>query len=147
MKNRGYLMLEGIIALGILTMIITISFSIFSNSMGIKEKSINYFSREVNYRKNIEYFLEEVKSGKNMFIDNNKLYYEIFIKENGEPKKIILNYYFSGNMFFRKASNSEKREVFLDEIKGDFKLKNNLLRINFIYRGQEEEYIIYVKEK
>lgn len=147
MKNRGYLMLEGIIALGILIMIITISFSIFSNSMGIKEKSINYFSREVNYRKNIEYFLEEVKSGKNMFIDNNKLYYEIIIKENGEPKKIILDYYFSGNMFFRKASNSEKREVFLDEIKGDFKLKNNLLRINFIYRGQEEEYIIYVKEK
>lgn len=147
MKNRGYLMLEGIIALGILTMIITISFSIFSNSMRIKEKSVNYFSREVNYRKNIEYFLEEVKSGKNMFIDNNKLYYEIIIKENGEPKKIILDYYFSGNMFFRKASNSEKREVFLDEIKGDFKLKNNLLRINFIYRGQEEEYIIYVKEK
>lgn len=147
MKNKGYLMLEGIIALGILTMIITINFSIFSNSMKIKEKSIEYFNKEMDYRKNIEYFLKEAKSGKNMFMNNNKLYYEIFIKEKGEPKKIILNYYFSGNMFFRKASNSEKREIFLDEIKGNLKLKNNLLRVNFIYRGQEEEYIIYVKEK
>lgn len=147
MKNKGYFMLEGIIVLGILTMIITISFSIFSNSLKIKDTTIKYFNSEINYRKNIEYFLKEANKGKNMFIDNNKLNYKIFIEENGKSKEINLTYYFSGNMFFRKASNSEKREVFLDNIKGNFKLKNNLLRIDFIYKGQEEEYIIYAKEK
>ena len=143
MKNKGYLALESIVVLGIISVIISASFLIFSNSLKVKNKILDFKNREINYRKNIEYFLDEVQQGKNVYIDKNKLKYEIFL----ENKIVGVYYYFSGTSFYRKASNSEKLEEFLEEIKGDFFLENNLLRIKFIFKGNEEEYVIYVQEK
>lgn len=143
MKNKGYLALESIVVLGIISIIISVSFSIFSNSLKVKNKILDFKSREINYRKNIEYFLSEVQQGKNVYIDKNKLKYEIFL----ENKIVGVYYYFSGTSFYRKVSNSEKLEEFLEEIKGEFLLENNLLRIKFIFKENEEEYVIYVQEK
>lgn len=143
MKNKGYLALESIVVLGIVSIIISASFLIFSNSLKVKNKILDFKNREMNYRKNIEYFLDEVHQGKNVYIDKNKLKYEILL----ENKKVVVYYYFSGTSFYRKASNSEKLEEFLEEIKGEFFLENNLLRIKFIFKGKEEEYVIYVQEK
>lgn len=143
MKNKGYLALESIVVLGIISIIISVSFSIFSNSLKVKNKILDFKSREINYRKNIEYFLSEVQQGKNVYIDKNKLKYEIFL----ENKIVGVYYYFSGTSFYRKASNSEKLEEFLEETKGEFLLENNLLRIKFIFKENEEEYVIYVQEK
>ena len=143
MKNKGYLALESIVVLGIISVIISASFLIFSNSLKVKNKILDFKNREINYRKNIEYFLDEVHQGKNVYIDKNKLKYEILL----ENKKVVVYYYFSGTSFYRKASNSEKLEEFLEEIKGEFFLENNLLRIKFIFKGNEEEYVIYVQEK
>lgn len=143
MKNKGYLALESIVVLGIISIIISVSFSIFSNSLKVKNKILDFKSREINYRKNIEYFLSEVQQGKNVYIDKNKLKYEILL----ENKIVGVYYYFSGTSFYRKASNSEKLEEFLEEIKGEFLLENNLLRIKFIFKENEEEYVIYVQEK
>lgn len=143
MKNKGYLALESIVVLGIISVIISASFLIFSNSLKVKNKILDFKNREINYRKNIEYFLDEVQQGKNVYIDKNKLKYEIFL----ENKIVGVYYYFSGTSFYRKASNSEKLEEFLEGIKGDFFLENNLLRIKFIFKGNEEEYVAYVQEK
>ena len=143
MKNKGYLALESIVVLGIISVIISASFLIFSNSLKVKNKILDFKNREINYRKNIEYFLDEVQQGKNVYIDKNKLKYEIFL----ENKIVGVYYYFSGTSFYREASNSEKLEEFLEEIKGEFFLENNLLRIKFIFKGKEEEYVIYVQEK
>lgn len=143
MKNKGYLALESIVVLGIISIIISVNFSIFSNSLKVKNRILDFKNREINYRKNIEYFLNEVQQGKNVYIDKNKLKYEIFL----ENKIVRVYYYFSGTSFYRKASNSEKLEEFLEEIKGDFFLENNLLRIKFIFREKEEEYVVYVQEK
>lgn len=143
MKNKGYLALESIVVLGIISIIISASFLIFSNSLKVKNKILDFKNREINYRKNIEYFLDEIQQGKNVYIDKNKLKYEIFL----ENKIVGVYYYFSGISFYRKASNSEKLEEFLEEIKGEFFLENNLLRIKFIFKGKEEEYVIYVQEK
>lgn len=143
MKNKGYLALESIVVLGIISIIISASFLIFSNSLKVKNKILDFKNREINYRKNIEYFLDEIQQGKNVYIDKNKLKYEIFL----ENKIVGVYYYFSGTSFYRKASNSEKLEEFLEEIKGEFFLENNLLRIKFIFKGKEEEYVIYVQEK
>lgn len=143
MKNKGYLALESIVVLGIISIIISVSFSIFSNSLKVKNRILDFKNREINYRKNIEYFLNEVQQGKNMYIDKNKLKYEIFL----ENKIVGVYYYFSGTSFYRKASNSEKLEEFLEGIKGDFFLENNLLRIKFVFKGNEEEYVAYVQEK
>ena len=143
MKNKGYLALESIVVLGIISIIISASFLIFSNSLKVKNKILDFKNREINYRKNIEYFLDEVHRGKNVYIDKNKLKYEIFL----ENKIVGVYYYFSGTSFYRKASNSEKLEEFLEGIKGDFFLENNLLRIKFIFKGNEEEYVAYVQEK
>ena len=143
MKNKGYLALESIVVLGIISIIISASFLIFSNSLKVKNKILDFKNREINYRKNIEYFLDEVHRGKNVYIDKNKLKYEIFL----ENKIVGVYYYFSGTSFYRKASNSEKLEEFLEEIKGEFFLENNLLRIKFIFKRNEEEYVAYVQEK
>lgn len=143
MKNKGYLALESIVVLGIISVIISASFLIFSNSLKVKNKILDFKNQEINYRKNIEYFLDEVQQGKNVYIDKNKLKYEIFL----ENKIVGVYYYFSGTSSYRKASNSEKLEEFLEEIKGEFFLENNLLRIKFIFKGNEEEYVIYVQEK
>lgn len=143
MKNKGYLALESIVVLGIISIIISASFLIFSNSLKVKNKILDFKNREINYRKNIEYFLDEIQQGKNVYIDKNKLKYEIFL----ENKIVGVYYYFSGISFYRKASNSEKLEEFLEEIKGEFFLENNLLRIKFIFKGNEEEYVVYVQEK
>lgn len=143
MKNKGYLALESIVVLGIISVIISASFLIFSNSLKVKNKILDFKNREINYRKNIEYFLDEVQQGKNVYIDKNKLKYEIFL----ENKIVGVYYYFSGTSFYRKASNSEKLEEFLEGIKGDFFLENNLLRIKFVFKGNEEEYVAYVQEK
>ena len=143
MKDKGYLALESIVVLGIISVIISASFLIFSNSLKVKNRILYFKNREINYRKNIEYFLDEVHQGKNVYIDKNKLKYEIFL----ENKRVGVYYYFSGTSFYRKASNSEKLEEFLEEIKGEFFLENNLLRIKFIFKGNEEEYVIYVQEK
>ena len=143
MKNKGYLALESIVVLGIISIIISASFLIFSNSLKVKNKILDFKNREINYRKNIEYFLDEVHRGKNVYIDKNKLKYEIFL----ENKIVGVYYYFSGTSFYRKASNSEKLEEFLEGIKGDFFLENNLLRIKFVFKGNEEEYVAYVQEK
>ena len=143
MKNKGYLALESIVVLGIISVIISASFLIFSNSLKVKNKILDFKNREINYRKNIEYFLDEVHRGKNVYIDKNKLKYEIFL----ENKIVGVYYYFSGTSFYRKASNSEKLEEFLEGIKGDFFLENNLLRIKFVFKGNEEEYVAYVQEK
>lgn len=143
MKNKGYLALESIVVLGIISIIISASFLIFSNSLKVKNKILDFKNREINYRKNIEYFLDEIQQGKNVYIDKNKLKYEIFL----ENKIVGVYYYFSGTSFYRKASNSEKLEEFLEGIKGDFFLENNLLRIKFIFKGNEEEYVVYVQEK
>lgn len=143
MKNKGYLALESIVVLGIISIIISASFLIFSNSLKVKNKILDFKNREINYRKNIEYFLDEVQQGKNVYIDKNKLKYEIFL----ENKIVGVYYYFSGTSFYRKASNSEKLEEFLEGIKGDFFLENNLLRIKFVFKGNEEEYVAYVQEK
>ena len=143
MKNKGYLALESIVVLGIISIIISASFLIFSNSLKVKNKILDFKNREINYRKNIEYFLDEVHQGKNVYIDKNKLKYEIFL----ENKIVGVYYYFSGTSFYRKASNSEKLEEFLEGIKGDFFLENNLLRIKFVFKGNEEEYVAYVQEK
>lgn len=143
MKNKGYLALESIVVLGIISIIISASFLIFSNSLKVKNKILDFKNREINYRKNIEYFLDEIQQGKNVYIDKNKLKYEIFL----ENKIVGVYYYFSGTSFYRKASNSEKLEEFLEGIKGDFFLENNLLRIKFIFKGNEEEYVAYVQEK
>lgn len=143
MKNKGYLALESIVVLGIISVIISASFLIFSNSLKVKNKILDFKNREINYRKNIEYFLDEVQQGKNVYIDKNKLKYEIFLKN----KIVGVYYYFSGTSFYRKASNSEKLEEFLEGIKGDFFLENNLLRIKFVFKGNEEEYVAYVQEK
>lgn len=143
MKNKGYLALESIVVLGIISIIISVSFLIFSNSLKVKNKILDFKNREINYRKNIEYFLDEIQQGKNVYIDKNKLKYEIFL----ENKRVAVYYYFSGTSFYRKASNSEKLEEFLEGIKGDFFLENNLLRIKFVFKGNEEEYVAYVQEK
>ena len=143
MKNKGYLALESIVVLGIISIIISASFLIFSNSLKVKNKILDFKNREINYRKNIEYFLDEIQQGKNVYIDKNKLKYEIFLKN----KIVGVYYYFSGTSFYRKASNSEKLEEFLEGIKGDFFLENNLLRIKFVFKGNEEEYVAYVQEK
>ena len=143
MKDKGYLALESIVVLGIISLIISASFLIFSNSLKVKNKILDFKNREINYRKNIEYFLDEIQQGKNVYTDKNKLKYEILL----ENKKVVVYYYFSGTSFYRKASNSEKLEEFLEEIKGEFFLENNLLRIKFIFKGNEEEYVIYVQEK
>lgn len=143
MKNKGYLALESIVVLGIISIIISASFLIFSNSLKVKNKILDFKNREINYRKNIEYFLDEIQQGKNVYINKNKLKYEIFL----ENKRVAVYYYFSGTSFYRKASNSEKLEEFLEEIKGEFFLENNLLRIKFIFKGNEEEYVVYVQEK
>ena len=143
MKNKGYLALESIVVLGIISVIISASFLIFSNSLKVKNKILDFKIREINYRKNIEYFLDEIQQGKNVYIDKNKLKYEIFL----ENKIVGVYYYFSGTSFYRKASNSEKLEEFLEGIKGDFFLENNLLRIKFVFKGNEEEYVAYVQEK
>ena len=143
MKNKGYLALESIVVLGIISIIISASFLIFSNSLKVKNKILDFKNREINYRKNIEYFLDEIQQGKNVYIDKNKLKYEIFL----ENKIVGVYYYFSGTSFYRKASNSEKLEEFLEGIKGDFFLENNLLRIKFVFKGNEEEYVVYVQEK
>lgn len=143
MKNKGYLALESIVVLGIISVIISASFLIFSNSLKVKNKILDFKNREINYRKNIEYFLDEIQQGKNVYIDKNKLKYEIFL----ENKIVGVYYYFSGTSFYRKASNSEKLEEFLEGIKGDFFLENNLLRIKFVFKGNEEEYVAYVQEK
>lgn len=143
MKNKGYLALESIVVLGIISVIISASFLIFSNSLKVKNKILDFKNREINYRKNIEYFLDGVQQGKNVYIDKNKLKYEIFL----ENKIVGVYYYFSGTSFYRKASNSEKLEEFLEGIKGDFFLENNLLRIKFVFKGNEEEYVAYVQEK
>ena len=143
MKNKGSLALESIVVLGIISIIISASFLIFSNSLKVKNKILDFKNREINYRKNIEYFLDEVHRGKNVYIDKNKLKYEIFL----ENKIVGVYYYFSGTSFYRKASNSEKLEEFLEGIKGDFFLENNLLRIKFVFKGNEEEYVAYVQEK
>lgn len=143
MKNKGYLALESIVVLGIVSIIISASFLIFSNSLKVKNKILDFKNREINYRKNIEYFLDEIHQGKNVYIDKNKLKYEILL----ENKRVVVYYYFSGTSFYRKASNSEKLEEFLEEIKGEFFLENNLLRIKFIFKGNEEEYVVYVQEK
>ena len=143
MKNKGYLALESIVVLGIISVIISASFLIFSNSLKVKNKILDFKNREINYRKNIEYFLDEVQQGKNVYIDKNKLKYEIFLKN----KIVGVYYYFSGTSFYRKVSNSEKLEEFLEGIKGDFFLENNLLRIKFVFKGNEEEYVAYVQEK
>lgn len=143
MKNKGYLALESIVVLGIISIIIFASFLIFSNSLKVKNKILDFKNREINYRKNIEYFLDEIQQGKNVYIDKNKLKYEIFL----ENKIVGVYYYFSGTSFYRKASNSEKLEEFLEGIKGDFFLENNLLRIKFVFKGNEEEYVAYVQEK
>lgn len=143
MKNKGYLALESIVVLGIISIIISASFLIFSNSLKVKNKILDFKNREINYRKNIEYFLDEIQQGKNVYIDKNKLKYEIFL----ENKIVGVYYYFSGTSFYRKASNSEKLEEFLEGIKGDFFLENNLLRIKFVFKGNEEEYVAYVQEK
>lgn len=143
MKNKGYLALESVVILGVISIIISISFLIFSNSLEIKNKILDFKNREINYRKNIEYFLNEVQQGKNVYIDKNKLKYQIFL----ENKMVEVYYYFLGTSFYRKASNSEKLEEFFEEIKGEFFLENNLLRIKFIFKENEEEYVIYVREK
>lgn len=143
MKNKGYLALESIVVLGIISIIISASFLIFSNSLKVKNKILDFKNREINYRKNIEYFLDEIQQGKNVYINKNKLKYEIFL----ENKIVGVYYYFSGTSFYRKASNSEKLEEFLEGIKGDFFLENNLLRIKFVFKGNEEEYVAYVQEK
>lgn len=142
-RNKGYFLLEGIVILGIFTMIITVSTSIFSNSLKIKKSIEGYFYNEINYKNNIEYFLKEIRSGKDMYIDKNKLKYELEIA----GKMVSVTYYFSGTSLYRKASNSEKLEVFLDRINGKFLLKDNLLRIIFKFKNKEEEYIIYVQQK
>ena len=80
MKNKGYLALESIVVLGIISVIISASFLIFSNSLKVKNKILDFKNREINYRKNIEYFLDEVQQGKNVYIDKNKLKYEIFLE-------------------------------------------------------------------
>lgn len=143
MKNKGYLVLESVVVLGIISIILSISFVIFSNSLKIKNRILNFQSLELNYRKNINYLLDEIDQGKNVYIDKNKLKYQIFC----EGKSIEVYYYFSGTSFYRKVSNSEKLEEFLEKIKGKFSLKNNLLRISFIFKGIEEEYVIYVHQK
>lgn len=143
MRNRGYLALESIVVLGIISILISTSFLIFSNSLKVKNKILNFQSLEINYRKNIDYFLDELEQGKNMYIDKNKLRYQIF----SEGKDIDVYYFFSGLSFYRKASNSEKLEEFLENIKGEFSLKNNLLRVKFIFKENEEEYVVYVHQK
>ena len=61
------------------------------------KKILDFKNREINYRKNIEYFLDEVQQGKNVYIDKNKLKYEIFL----ENKIVGVYYYFSGTSFWK----------------------------------------------
>lgn len=145
MRNRGYFVLEGIVVLGIFTIILTISFFIFSNSMKIKENILKISNIEINYRRNINYMLKDIKNGKNLTFDGTKLKYKKNIIENNISKEIEISYYFLGTSLIRKASNSEKYESFLENIKGKFFLKDNLLGIELKFKNREEEYVVYIQ--
>lgn len=145
MKNKGYFILEGIVVLGIFTTILTVSFSIFSNSMKIKNNLLNISNIEINYRRNIDYMLKEIKNGKELNLDTDRLKFRKNIIENNISKEIEITYYFSGTSLLRKASNSEKYESFLENIKGEFSLKENLLNLILKFKDREEEYVVYIQ--
>ncbi|WP_027128709.1 hypothetical protein [Fusobacterium perfoetens] len=145
MKNKGYFILEGIVVLGIFTTILTVSFSIFSNSMKIKNNLLNISNIEINYRRNIDYMLKEIKNGKELNLDMDRLKFRKNIIENNISKEIEITYYFSGTSLLRKASNSEKYESFLENIKGEFSFKENLLNLLLKFKDREEEYVVYIQ--
>lgn len=145
MKNKGYFILEGIVVLGIFTTILTVSFSIFSNSMKIKNNLLNISNIEINYRRNIDYMLKEIKNGKELNLDTDRLKFRKNIIENNISKEIEITYYFSGTSLLRKASNSEKYESFLENIKGEFSFKENLLNLILKFKDREEEYVVYIQ--
>ncbi|MCI6153317.1 MAG: hypothetical protein MR673_09370 [Fusobacterium perfoetens] len=145
MKNKGYFILEGIVVLGIFTTILTVSFSIFSNSMKIKNNLLNISNIEINYRRNIDYMLKEIKNGKELNLDTDRLKFRKNIIENNISKEIEITYYFSGTSLLRKASNSEKYESFLENIKGEFSFKENLLNLLLKFKDREEEYVVYIQ--
>ncbi|NME36261.1 hypothetical protein [Fusobacterium sp. FSA-380-WT-3A] len=144
MKNKGYFILEGIVVLGIFTTILTVSFSVFSNSMKIKNNLLNISNVEINYRRNIDYMLKEIKNGKKLNLDIDRLKFRKNIIENNISKEIEITYYFSGTSLLRKASNSEKYESFLENIKGEFSFKENLLNLVLKFKDREEEYVVYI---
>ncbi len=142
MKKKGYFTLEAVIVLGLFLLIGGSSLFILSSSLKVQNKIWRFSASQMDYRKNIDYFIEEIKEGKDIEVFEKKLSYYI---TSIEGKNIKITYSFLGINLYRRESDTNQNQIFLENTNGSFNMEDGFLRLKIIIDNKEEEYVFYIK--
>lgn len=148
-KNTGFFLMEGLVALGIFSIFLSLTLPLIKTSLKLK----TIVKREAKYNRNFYFLMDdiqnEIKNSSKVYLSKDKKCLTIEKYYDYDFKKMKINYCFKDFLWSKEFTRTIqtkdtkfKEELLFRNIKGRFFIEDGFIKMRMkVQKNREEEYI------